>query len=163
MGQITKIFYQEYKRFRPCRRPLYFGLLRFCCRMLVRWCRDAVSLSHVLQFMVIWCTDVFSFVAQTCHLASLLRPLWHLGGPSNDPGGLRSTRKETLGSRLRAVFQFWVDFGTAFREFSVISGTTNVAFCYACLQLTFCDDFGVCFWMSGASESSIWCEMCRKK
>ena len=75
--------------------------------MLVRWCLDAVSMSRVLQFTVILYADVASLGAKTCHLACLLRPLSHLGGPSSDPGGLGSTRRETVG------FQAWisVDFG----------------------------------------------------
>ena len=42
-----------------------------------------------------------------CHLACLLCPIWHLGGPSSDAGGLGSTLKEALG------FQAWIsiDFG----------------------------------------------------
>ena len=36
----------------------------------------------------------------TCYLAWLFPPLWHFGGPASDPAALRSTRMETLGSRL---------------------------------------------------------------
>ena len=39
-------------------------------------------------------------VPKTCHLACLVPPFWHPGGPWDDPGALGSTRKETLGSRL---------------------------------------------------------------
>ena len=39
-----------------------------------------------------------------------VRPLWHLRGPSSDPGGLRSTGRESLGSRLGSLSilgSFW--------------------------------------------------------
>ena len=43
--------------------------------------------------------DFFVFFgAQTCRLANLLSPLWHPGGPWDDPGTPGSTRTETLGS-----------------------------------------------------------------
>jgi hypothetical protein len=39
-------------------------------------------------------------VPKTCHLAGLVPPLLHPGGPWDDPGAPGSTRKEILGSRL---------------------------------------------------------------
>ena len=63
-----------------------------------------VSLSHVLQPTVFCGAAVVSFGVQnrlTCHLAFLLRPVWHLVGPSSDSGRLGNTRRETLG------FQAW--------------------------------------------------------
>ena len=50
---------------------------------------------------------------KTCDLAHLLPPLWHRWGPSTDPGGIRSARRDTLGSGLDFC-RFGVDFGTAF-------------------------------------------------
>ena len=78
-----------------------FSLLKFV------WCPDAVSLSHVLQTTVILARMLSVLVAKACYLACLLRPIWHLGGPSSNSGGLGSTRRETLG------FQAWIsiDFG----------------------------------------------------
>ena len=75
------------------------SLLNF---VLVRWCQDVVSMSRVLQFTVFLGGHVVSFDA-TCDLACLLRPLWHLGGPSSGPGALGGTRRETLGPRLEFV------------------------------------------------------------
>ena len=76
------------------------------------------------------------FVPKTCHLACLLRPLWHLGGPSSDPGGLRSTRRETLGSR-RGFLSIWGEFRE--RIFKAVGNFWNrkCVFCYACLQVIF--------------------------
>ena len=137
---------------------VFFVLMRlqssFLKFVLVRWCLDAVSMSHVLRFTVIW-GRVSVSVPETCHLACLLRPFWHLGGPSSDPGGLRTTRGETLGSRPISV-----DLG-GFRDHILrVLGSfwhNKCIFCYACLQIMFFNDFGVCFWMSEAPESRFWC------
>ena len=150
-------------RLRPCSPAPFLWLVVFWISfsnfllkfVLVRWCLDVDSMSRVLQFTVIWGADDVSLVPKTCCLACLLRPLWHLGGPSSDPGGLRSTRR--LGFLLfLAGFQDHI-----LRFVGYIWNKTCVFF--ACLQVTFFDDCGVCFWMSAVSESSIWCERCCKK
>ena len=53
-------------------------------------------------FMVILARMLAVLVVKTCYLACVLHPIWYLGGPSSDSGGLGSTRRETLG------FQAWM-------------------------------------------------------
>ena len=39
--------------------------------------------------------------SQMCHLAYVLPFLWHIGGPSNDPGALGSPTRGNMGPRRR--------------------------------------------------------------
>ena len=86
-----------------------FGLLfvgyfftNFSAQMcvLVRWCLDAVSTSRVFQFTVNWGADVVKFGAQNVSVCMLVASNLAPWGPSSDPGGLGSTRKETSGLKL---------------------------------------------------------------
>ena len=77
-------------------------------------------------------------------MAGLLRPLWHLGGPSSDPEGLRSIRRETLESQLG-----FLSIMRGFRDrilidFMATLGTTN-AFVVMRVRRSFFNDFEVCF------------------
>ena len=58
------------------------------------------SMSRVSQFTMLLGADVISSGGQNVSCGMLVASVWHLGGPSTDPVGLRSTRRETLGSRL---------------------------------------------------------------
>ncbi len=68
--------------------------------MLARWFVDVSFQVTFLQIAVVLETYMVTFGAQNFHLACLVPPLWHPGGPWDDPGAPGSTRKETLGSRL---------------------------------------------------------------
>ena len=65
-----------------------------CAGLLV----SAVSTSLVFQFTVIWGADVDSFGAENVSFCILVAST-----SGRDPGGLRSTRRETLGSRLELL------------------------------------------------------------
>ena len=61
---------------------------------------------RVLLFLiqiVLLGTNLVTFGAQTCHVAGLVPPIWHPGGPLDDPVALRRTKKETLEPRLDFV------------------------------------------------------------
>ena len=109
--------------------------------MLVRWCPDVVSVPCGFQSVVIFGVDVASSGAQNVSFG-MLGASNLTGGPSNDSGGLGSTRRETLGSR----FQLLSIFG-GFRDCHLrVAGQfwhKKCVFCYACLQVTFFSDFGV--------------------
>ena len=77
--------------------------------------------------------------------------------PSSDPGGLRNTRRDTLGSRPGFLLILG---GFPDRMVRVVLPplSRQIVFCYACSQVTVLNDFGVCFCVSGGPESSIWCE-----
>ena len=51
--------------------------------------------------------------AHACHLACLVRLLWHPGGSWDDPRTSGSTRKDTNRSRL-AFYQCFADLGVPF-------------------------------------------------
>ena len=105
------------------------------------------------------CSDFVSGWCQfgyPCHLACLLRPLWHPGGPLSDPGELGTTRGEMLGSTL-GLLSISDGFRDQILKVLCLFWNRICVFCHACLQVTFCNDFGVWIWMSGLPESSICC------
>ena len=104
----------------------------------------------------IWCP-------KTCHLACLLRPLWHLGDHRAMQGDLGAHGRRPWGSRLGFLS---ILEGFRSRHLNVFGQLwhNNCVFWHACLQVTFFKDFGVSIWMSGAPEPSIWCgRYCKKQ
>ena len=105
-------------RLRPCRWPLYFGLLVVECIfsisllkfVLVRWCLDAVSMSRILQLSVIWGADVVRFSAQNVSfgifVASTLTP-WETIERS---GGTSEHKKGDLGVQAWISIHFGIVF-----------------------------------------------------
>ena len=61
---------------------------------------DVSSHVDLLQIAVVLGADLVTFVAQLCHLANLVPPLWPSGGAWDDPGAPGSTKTETILSRL---------------------------------------------------------------
>ena len=133
-------------RLRPCRRPLYSGLLfvgcvfRFSAEIcVVSGCSFAVTcFTNHGDFG----TDVVSFGGQNVSFGMLVASNLAPWGPSSDSGGLGSTRRETLG------FQAWisVDFDEfRDRHMGVLGNlwNNNCVFWHACLQVAFFKDFGV--------------------
>ena len=58
-------------------------------------------------------TDMFTFGPQACHLASLVPPLWHPGGPWGRSRETWAYTKDTWGPGFD-FYGFCVDFGTSF-------------------------------------------------
>ena len=72
----------------------------------------------------------------------LLHPLWHLGGPSNDPGDLGSNRREILESRLGFLSVWGGIQDLGLRVFGGF-GSNICVFLHVCFQVRFLNDFGV--------------------
>ena len=71
--------------------------------------------------------DSVKFAAKTCHLACLLRPIWHLGNHRAMQGGLGAHGRRPWGSRL-GFLMILKDFRTAIWTFLANFGTTTVFF-----------------------------------
>ena len=130
--------------------------------LLARWCLDAVSMSCVTihsdlghGFCLCCCPKHVNWRAR-CVLFG------DLGDHRAIQGGLRTTGRKTLGSMLGCLSILKGCQDRISRVFGNL-WETKCVFCYACSQVTFFNDFGACFWMSGAPESIIWCENCCKK
>ena len=73
--------------------------------MLARWLLDAGFLPFLQTYL--------GFLVPRRVLACSVPVLWRPGGPWDDPGTLRSTRKDTLRSRL-GFYRFLADLGVPF-------------------------------------------------
>ena len=108
-------------------------------------------MSRVSQFTVIWGADAVSFGAQNVSFGMLFASGRYRGTSEHKNGDLGvqtciSVDLKLFWDRiLRIVDRLW---------------NSNCVLCFACLQVTFSNDFGVCFWMSVAPESSNWFEKC---
>ena len=96
-------------------------------------------MSHLSQFMVSVGAVVVSFGAQTVSLACLLRPLWHLGGPSSDS---RALGRETMGPR-RGFLLILGGFGERIFEVLGLLCRSICVFVSCLFQVTLFNDFGV--------------------
>ena len=65
--------------------------------MLPRWFLDVGFQIVFFQITLILETDIVTFVPNTNHLACLVPPLWHPGGPWDDPGAPGGLKKGDLG------------------------------------------------------------------
>ena len=115
-----------------------------------------------MVLLVLWGVDAVSLGAQNAEFSMFVASTLAPSGTIERSGGTPEHRRETLRSRLG-----FLSISGGFRDrISKVLGcswNTKCVFCYACLKVTLCNDFGVCFWMSGAPESSIWREMCCQK
>ena len=76
----------------------FFFLVPLLKCVLARWFLDVGFQIIFFQITVILETDIVPFGAQNQSFG--MPPLWHPGGPWDDPGAPGGSRKETLGSRL---------------------------------------------------------------
>ena len=90
----------------------------------------------LLQMTVIFESNIFNCCIQNQSLGMLGPPLWHPGGPWDDPEALASTRKEILGSRhgLYEILNGFLD--PMLRDSRVLWIKVCVLF-HACFQAIF--------------------------
>ena len=110
-----------------------------CAGSLMSGCSFDVT---CFQFTVNWGADVVQFGAQNVSFGMLVALNLAPWGPSSDAGGLGSHGRRPWGSRLGFLS---ILEGFRGRHLDVFGQLWNnsCVFWHACLQVTFCKDFGV--------------------
>jgi hypothetical protein len=95
----------------------WFGRFSLFCFVLLNSSAEvcAGSLAPGCRILGIFANSSQVSGAQACHLACLVPLLWRSGGPWDDPWTLRSTRKDTVRSRL-GFYRFLIDLGHPFKD-----------------------------------------------